>query len=317
MSHWCLECWFQGRGKARDGVELKMRRSLRSVFMALVLSLVCVSGSSQEKDKKAEDKPASSREITIGLVPMLGKEQTAQKFEPLVRHLEKALGMKVKVEVTESAAKLVGLMLLKRVDFAYMGPLNYVDAHRLAGAEVLAVELSPEGKPGYYSILVSARKSGIKNLDQAKGKVFAFTDSDSTSGFMMPNIYFLRERKQTLASFAGRTEMAGSHLAVVEGVAKGKYDVGATNDMDLARACSTLKLNPNQFNILWKSELIPGAPFAAGKQVKPELKKAFLDALLGFNANKAGLKKMQIGGFAPARDSDFEAVRELAKYSKR
>lgn len=289
----------------------------RSIFMALIPALVSISSLSQVQDKKAEDKPGPSREITIGIVPMLGKEQTAQKFEPLTRHLEKALGMKVSVEVTESPAKLVGMMMLKKIDFAYMGPRNYVDAHRLAGAEVLAVELSPEGKPGYHAVLISAQKSGIKNLDQAKGKVFAFTDPDSTSGFMMPNLYFLRERKQTLASFAGRTEMAGSHLGVVEGVAKGKYDVGATNDMDLAKAGSTLKLNPNQFNILWKSELIPGAPFVAGKQVTPEMKSSFLNALLGFNSNKAALKKMQIGGFAPAKDSDFDVVRELEKYSRR
>ena len=290
-----------------------LKKFLVSLLAAGMVLIISIPGHPQVKDQKAGTGTPPVKEITVGFLDTLGEEKTEQKFEPLVKHLEKTMGVQIKM-VTAHSSKLVAQMLFNKIDFAYMGPSNYIDAHKLGGAEAIAIELSPEGKPGYYSVLISAKKSGIKTLDQAKGKVFGFVDNDSASGFQVPTIYFLRERKQTLASFASRTEMAGSHIAVVQGVAKGTYDVGATNDMDLAKSCATLKINPNQFVILWKSDLIPGAPFVARKGLTPELKKSFLDALLGFNSNKAALKKMQIGGYIAAKDSDFDPYRELAKF---
>lgn len=257
------------------------------------------------------------KDITIGSIPFMGVEETRQKLGPLARYFESQTGIPVKILVPGSFSKLMAAMVIGQVDFAYMGPGNYVEARRLAGAEAVLIELSPEGTPGYYSVLISSKKSGIKKLDQARGKIFAFTDPDSTSGFMVPNIFFIQERKETLASFAGRTEMAGSHLAVVEGVYKKKYDVGATSDMDLVKASSSLKIKPNQFVILWKSQLIPGAPFVARKGVKPEVKNLFVNTLVGAGKDKALMKQMQIGGYAPAQDSDFDVIRDLEKYKKK
>jgi phosphonate transport system substrate-binding protein len=257
------------------------------------------------------------KDITIGSIPTMGVEETKAKLAPLAKYIQAQTGIPVKISVPSSFSKLMAAMVIGQVDFAYMGPNNYVEAHRLAGAEAVLIELSPEGKPGYYSVLIASKKSGIKNLDQARGKTFAFTDPDSTSGFIMPNIYFVHERKEPLSSFAGKTEMAGSHIAVVEGVLKGKYDVGATNDMDLAKAATSLKTKPSQFVVLWKSELIPGAPFVARKGLKPEVKELFVNTLVGASGNKPLMKEMQCGGYAPGKDSDFDVIRDIAQYMKK
>jgi hypothetical protein len=41
---------------------------------------------------------------------------------------------------------------------------------------------------------------------------------------------------------------------------------------------------------------------------------ALLNALLAFNKDKASLNKMETGGFAPAKDSDFNVIRDLQAY---
>jgi len=63
--------------------------------------------------------------------------------------------------------------------------------------------------------------------------------------------------------------------------------------------------------VLWKSDLIPGAAFAARKGISPELKEAFLKALLSINKNRGALEKIQIRGFIPAQDSDYDEIRKL------
>jgi len=290
-------------------------RKPRFLFCAgLILFLTCIIVSQllPLKTVAAFLEKETPTEITVGFSPFLGPEKTRQKFEPLIAHLEKTLGIKVKSLVPNNYVNLIEALNSNKIEFAYMGPSNYIEAHRMTGAKVFAVELSIDGKPGYHSIIISSKKSGITALDQAQGKVFAFTDPNSTSGFLIPNVYFIRERKQTPAAFASKTAMAGSHLAVVEGVAKGTYAIGATNDMDFIRSASALKLSPDQFNVLWQSDLIPGAPIVARKDISSKFRDAFLKALM--TVPKKDLDKMQMGGFAPAKDSDFDYIRELENF---
>jgi phosphonate transport system substrate-binding protein len=283
----------------------RLKHFLVSFFLLLFFSCFVINA---QEIKPEPDWPGK---ITIGFIPSLGPEKTKKKWQPLIDHLEKTLGLKVEAMVPDNYVRLIALLKARQIEFAYFGPQGYVEAHRLIGAEAIAMELDREGNPGYRAIIISSRASKIQSLDQAQGKVLAFADPESTSGYLVPLIYFLRERKQTPASFASRIVFAGSHAAVVEGVAKGKFAAGATNDMDLIRASTSLGLSPEQFNVLWKSELIPGSPFVARKDIPPGLKEAFLHALLSLNQDKDALEKMQIGGFAPAKDSDFNLIREL------
>jgi phosphonate transport system substrate-binding protein len=256
-------------------------------------------------------------EIRIGLIATYGIKESEVKFQDLLKHLEQKLGLKIQARFSNDFNWFLISFAKKELDFALMGPSNYVDAHNLFGVEVLAMELLEDGKPGYHSVIITSAKSGIKTIDDARGKVLAFTDQNSTSGFIVPTIYFLKEKRQTPAQFAARVVFAGSPQNLVEGILAQNYDFGATNEVVLERLCESLKLKPSQFRVLWKSELIPSAPFVARKDLPEGLKKAFLEALLSFNQNRTALKKMRSEGFVPAQDSDFDAIRRWHKYLPR
>ena len=255
----------------------------------------------------AIDKTGWPDKITVGITPALGVEKTRQKYQPLIAHLEKSLGIKVEALVPNDYLMMVMGLASRAIDFGYMSPNTYMLAKDQTTCELLALELDREGKPGYHSILIASKASGIKTLDQAQGKILAFTSSDSTSGFMVPSNYFVKELKTTPGKFASQVVFAGSHLEVISGVADGKSGFGATNDLDLARSG-----DPNGFVTLWKSEMIPGAPFVARKDLPESLKKAFLEALLSLSQDKAALKEIGIGGYIPAKDSDFNELRRLS-----
>ncbi len=275
-------------------------------FSCLVIQMA---SSLRAQDVRPE--PDWPKKITLGFVPYIEPEKVVEKYQPLIEHLEKTLGLKLETIVPDNYIKIIAAMKTRKIEFAYFGPLSYVQAHRQTGAEVLALELNEDGNPGYHALIIASRAGGIQSMDQAQGKVLAFTDPDSASGYLVPLVYFIRTRKQTPASFASRIVFAGSHMAVVKGVAKGEFDVGATNTKDLVRSSSALGLSPDQFNVLWKSELVPGSPIAARKDIPNSLKKAFLDALTSFNQNKATLEKMHVGGYIPAKDTDYDLIREL------
>jgi len=294
----------------------RIKNIFRRLFLILLLFFL-VDGARGLLYGEAIDKASWPSEISIGFIPSLGPKETLKKYQPLIEHLEKSLGVKVE-PVMANDYVMLGMGLTKNIiDFAYLSPKTYIDMKLITDCEVIAIELDKDGKRGTYSVLFTSKETGIKDLTQARGKVLAFTSPDSATGYLVPSNYFLKTLKQSPEQFASKVVFAGSHLAVVEGVAKGKYTVGATNDKDLSRSAEILGIKPEQFQILWKSDLIPGAPFVARKGLPESLKKAFYQALLSLSQNKSALNTLGIGGYGPAKDSDFDILRELSKSSSR
>ena len=174
------------------------------------------------------------------------------------------------------------------------------------------MELYYPGRRGYQSVLITRRGSDIRRLEDARGKVLAFSDPDSTSGFLVPMLHFVRDLGVAPASFASKVVFAGSHGAVAKGVDEGRYAVGATNEVDLARAVEELHLKLTDFQILWTSQMIPGAPYGIRKDLPDSLKAAYRRALLNLK-DPMILGKLKIVGLSPVKDSEYDIIRDLKK----
>jgi len=253
------------------------------------------------------------KKIRLGLIPTEGGADIKIRFQPLIDHLEKELGIKVEPFSASDYAGIITAMAHKHIDFAYFGPKSYVEASSRANAQALALELNTEGGKGYYGILITNKKSGITSMKMAtdKTKTFAFTDPNSTSGCLVPSVLFYRDIGIPPEKLFKEISFSGSHGASMLAVKNSKIDVAATNDLDLKRMIEKGAIRSNDFNIIWKSELIPGAPMCGRKDLPSSLKAAFTGALMSFNFNKKGLAKLQIGGYTPVNDTSYDVVRYM------
>ncbi len=249
--------------------------------------------------------------IKIGLIPTEGGADIVKRFEPLMEHLEKTLGVKVQAQSASDYAGIITAMAHKHIDFAYLGPKSYTEASEKASAQAVALEKNKEGEPGYYGVVISRKGSGINTLEDAKGRVFAFTDPNSTSGYLIPNVLFYRELKVDPKKYFKEVKFSGSHMASILAVKNGSIEVAATNNIDLDRMAEKGQVSWEDFNVLWKSELIPGSPMCVRSDLPESLKAAFCGALMMFNFNKQGLDKLQIGGYMPADDTMYDVIRYL------
>jgi phosphonate transport system substrate-binding protein len=272
-----------------------------------VLCLTLITGAFAFAKEKWPEK------IRIGLIPTEGGADIKVRFEPLMQHLEKELGVKVEAFSASDYAGIITAMTHKHIEFAYFGPKSYVEASARAGAEALALELDKDGAKGYQGILITGKNSGITTIEQAtdKTKTFAFTDPNSTSGCLVPSVLFYRDLKTPPEALFKEVSFSGSHGASILAVKNNKVDVAATNDIDLNRMIEKGAASKDDFNIIWTSELIPGAPMAGRKDLPQDLKEAFTKALLSFNDNKEGLEKLQNGGYAPVTDANYDVVRYM------
>lgn len=115
-------------------------------------------------------------------------------------------------------------------------------------------------------------------------------------------------------TYFSRVIYSGSHEASILSVKNGKVDAASTNNLDFNRGLGK-QWEESNFNIIWKSKLIPGSPMAVRRDLPESLKMAIKGAFISYD-DKANLAKMKILGYAPTNDSMFDGVRDMIKFKK-
>jgi phosphonate transport system substrate-binding protein len=255
------------------------------------------------------------KQLNLGLIPTESSDNITDRFDNLAKYLEKKLGLAIKLQVATDYAGVITAMQFKHIDVAYYGPKSYVEAADRAGAEALAMEVAEDGSKGYKGVIITKKGSPITTMETAKGKVWAFTDPNSTSGTLVPTVYFVKTLKIDPEKYFSKVIYSGSHEASILSVKGGKVDLASTNDLDLARGNGKSWDTEKDFHILWTSELIPGSPMACRKDLPDSLKKALKEAFLSYN-DQEGLKKLKLKGYAAADDKAYDPIREQIEVKK-
>jgi len=252
--------------------------------------------------------------LTFGVIPVAGSTSMKENFGPLTDYLTKQLGIKVEMKLAGDYTGIITGMQHKHIDVAYLGPKSYVEAAKRANAEALVVEVDGEsGLPGYRGTIITKKGSGLKSIKDIKGKTWAFTSSQSTSGTLVPTVMFSKAGIKPTEYFS-KVVYSGGHEASILSVKNGRIDAASTNNLDFSRGLGK-HWNKDQFNVIWTSDLIPGAPVAARGDLPTSLKMALKGAFLSYNDPK-GLERLKNKGFIKGDDSVYDSVRELIKLKK-
>lgn len=278
---------------------------MKRTLMTLVMMLIVTSLSISSVSAKEANWPS---EITYGVIPVASSRNMSNSFGGLVKHLEKELGIKVKLQVAGDYAGVITGMQHGHIDLAYLGPKSYCEAAKRANAEAIVVEVGQSGVAGYHGYIITKAGSGLKTLDDLKGKKWAFTDPHSTSGTLVPTVYF-NSIGIDPKNYFDKIVYSGSHEASILSVKAGRIDGASTNDLDFDRGLGT-HWKKSDFNIVWTSDLIPGSPMAVRKDMPASLKKAIQEAFLSYR-DKDGLDKLKISGYQKADDHLYDGIRQL------
>jgi phosphonate transport system substrate-binding protein len=255
------------------------------------------------------------KELKLGLIPTESSDNITERFDNLVQHLQKELEVPITTQVASDYAGVITAMQFKHIDLAYFGPKSYVEAADRAGAEALVMEVSEDGSKGYHGVIITKKDSPIKSMEDAKGKVWAFTDPNSTSGTLVPTVYFVKEMKIDPDKYFSKVIYSGSHEASILAIKGGKIDIASTNDLDLARGNGKGWETEKDFQILWTSPLIPGSPMACRKDLPESLKTAMKEAFLSYK-DQEGLKMLKLQGYVATDDATYNPIREQIEVKK-
>lgn len=207
--------------------------------------------------------------------------------------------------------EIIDLLLASKIDFAWLCGYPYVRHRRRL--RLAAVPLW-RGRPLYQSyLIVSADGPRYKSLADLRGKVFAFSDPDSNSGYLYPQ-YALRVMGENPAAFFARTFFTWSHRTVVEAVGIGLADGGAV-DGYVWEALAGLRPELTQgARVIDKSPPLGFPPFVARGDIAEREWRAFRAALFDMATDGVGvglLGKLALDGFVAAEPGLYDGIARM------
>ncbi|MGB9858754.1 MAG: phosphonate ABC transporter substrate-binding protein [Moorellaceae bacterium] len=251
-------------------------------------------------------------ELKVSFVPVESAEEIVKRYQGIVDYLSKELNMKVTTYVANDYAAVIEAMRARHVDVAWFGPFSYILASNEAGAEAFVNPIGENGLDVYYSLFITHKDSGIKSLQDLKGKSFSFGDPASTSGHLIPRYIMVKSGLNPDKDM--KVQFSGGHDATALAVKNKKVDAGAMASEVYDRLVEKNIITPDEVRIFLKSEALPLDPWAYRKDLPQEFKEKVKKALLEIHQKAPdALKGTNFIKFQEVDDSRYDIIREVAK----
>jgi len=235
--------------------------------------------------------PVMAQEFTEFRIGILGGENAQDRMssnECYRAKAEELLGVPVKLFTPADYDGVIQGLLGGTIDMAWLGASAYAKTYLTdpEAVEPIMVKTNVDGSYGYYSVGFARKDSGIASLDDLQGKVFAFGDPNSTSGYLIPSIEIPQSTGASMESgdYFGEVKFVGGHEQTIVAVANGDVDAGVTwadgmgewedgyNSGALRKASDAGLVDMNQIVEIWKSKPIPEGPVVLRKALPERVK---------------------------------------------
>ena len=255
----------------------------------------------------------ASRPIRFGTTAVILEDQVAI-LHSWKGYLEERIGRPVRFVHRGSYQEISELLSKDQLDFAWVCGYPYVRNRTFM--RLLAIPLY-EGRPLYQSYLIVPKSdTTTHSFRDLKGKIFAYSDPNSNSGFLVPQ-YELVRLGENPASFFQKSFFTWAHSKVVTAVAAGLANGGAVDGYVWETLQRTHPELTAQTRVVRKSALYGFPPLVARASLGEKEFRAMQDVLLGMSQNAQGrqlLARLNLDGFAPDDPHVFDGIAEILAF---
>ena len=235
--------------------------------------------------------------FNVLLVPADGgtEEGTISDFKPIFNALSLATNYSFNIIVGQSYSAVVEGICSGLADFAWFGPVTYLQAKDKGCVELLAVEVR-KGSSVYYSgIFTNNSNLSINNLNDLYGKKVAFGDINSTSSFVFPMAMLVESGINPIKDLS-KSQLTGSHANSLKALQAGIVDAAAASFNSYEKAVRQGSIIANEFKIIAKSDPIPNPPLAMSVNL-PKIVKDTIRYEISQLHNNPNIKEGMLRGY--------------------
>ncbi|HSF56886.1 MAG TPA: phosphate/phosphite/phosphonate ABC transporter substrate-binding protein [Candidatus Binatia bacterium] len=241
--------------------------------------------------------------LTLGIVSQIHQKEIENRFRDFAGYVARKLSAAPKIEgkiiVAPTPPQLAALLAEKKVDFYMESPYPTYVINDVHDAGTLLLRRWKGGMAEYRTLIFTKRNSATKRLEDLRGRIIAFEDPGSTSGYFLPK-FFLSRRGFKLAEKGGVEShvspgeigyiFAHSQGALIDLVLSDRVAAGAFSDDDYTTLDEEKKSN---IGILAETERLPRHLLSIRKDLAPGLAKRLEEILLSMHEDPEGRRMLE------------------------
>ena len=252
----------------------------------------------------AEQTPGTAKvkTLSLGIISRRSQEEVERQYRDFASYLARKLFSPSKAEGRVVAApgvwQLAKLLEKKQADFYMDSPYPTYLINR-QGAAILLLRRWKGGVAEYHSILFAKGAGGTTRLEDLWGKLIAFEDPGSTSGYFLPKVFLLEKgfklaEKPGLEAAVAPKEVGYTFTYstgnMVDLVLSNKVAAGAFSNEDYERLGEQKRA---AISVLGQTENFPRHFLSTRKDLDPELAYRLEEILLFMDQDAEGRKILQ------------------------
>jgi phosphonate transport system substrate-binding protein len=265
-------------------------------FLPVLLSLLLLMGCGAIPAPTVTPPPPTeapvSGMITIGDISDEPTE-IIETHQPIADYIGSRLNMAGEVKVAPDIDTMVEWVKTGEVDLYFDSPYPALIVSNGSGAQPL-LRRWKEGIGEYTSIIFTVSENNLESLDDLKGKMIAFDEPYSTSGYMLPLAYLLEAGYQTAEKTSTDAPVANDEVGYlfsgddensVQWVISGRVDAAV---VDSGAFASIPEESRSQLRVLAETEALPRHVLVISPTVNAETREAVRTVLLEMDESEEG-----------------------------
>lgn len=162
---------------------------------------------------------SEAKTITLGIVAATNQKEIEAHFQDFVRYLAKKLSSASKFEgkivLAPTQSRLSNLLMERKVDFYMESPHPTYMINNVYGAGKLLLRRWKGGVADYHALIFTNRNGATKHLEDLKGKIIAFEDRESTSGYFLPKLFLTKRGFKLLPKSQIEAKVPGGEVGYI------------------------------------------------------------------------------------------------------
>jgi phosphate/phosphite/phosphonate ABC transporter binding protein len=301
---------------------------LPALLCLTILVVLVISGCSSEGDYRQVDftktiqvaRPgphlSSHKSLRVAIAAMVSPKETFVHYKELLEYLGEKLNQEVELVQRKTYGEINELLGKGEIDMAFLCSGPYAMEKDKYGFELLA---TPEinGSHFYRAYLIVNEKSPFRDLEDLRGKTFAFTDPDSNTGRLVPTSW-LKQVGERPENFFKQSIYTYSHDNSIMAVARGMVDGASVDGLIWDFYNQRNPTITNATRVIRKSDLYGNPPLVASRTLPHQIKESIRKLLFSMHEDVKGRKildHLMIDRFIDPRDEWYEGIRAISRKS--
>jgi phosphonate transport system substrate-binding protein len=259
---------------------------------------------------------SAQEEIVIGLIPEMNIFEQRMRYVHLADYLTERCGVRVRLATLIRYGNIIENFTAARLDGAFFGSFTGTLAIQRLNVEPIARPLWVDGKSTYHGHIFVRKDSGIRTVEDMRGKRMAFVERATTAGYIFPLAYLREHGVSDLDAFFGEYFFTGSHDAAIRAVLRGEADVGAAKNTIMEHVMQESPEAARELLILTESPPVPSNGLLVRRTLGEDARRKLKEALLNMEQDPGGKEVLRRFGairFIETRVEDYEPVFNAAR----